>query len=105
MIKACNSHGTSLLGLSETKTALAMFKKASEVLGRLPTSAGDYATKLELRCLTYSNLAWYYFSTKQYHAALQSSQKAQSAANVSQDQRAMAAAHLSWMLCVAARLP
>jgi len=100
MIKACNSHGTSLLGLGETKTALAMFKKASEVLGRMPTSAGDYATKLELRCLTYSNLAWFYFCTKQYYPALQYAQKAQSSANVSQDQRAMAAAHLNIGCCV-----
>jgi len=80
--------------------ALQMFKKAAEVLGRMPTSAGDYATKLELRCLTYSNLAWYYFCTKDYYPALQYAQKAQSSANVSQDQRAMAAAHLNIGCCV-----
>jgi len=100
IIKQCNSQGTSLLGLGDTKAALAMFKKASEVLGRMPTSAGDYATKLELRCLTYSNLAWYYFCTKEYYPALQYAQKAQSSANVSQDQRAMAAAHLNIGCCV-----
>jgi len=100
IIKQCNSQGTSLLGLGDTKAALAMFKKASEVLGRMPTSAGDYATKLELRCLTYSNLGWYYFCTKDYYPALQYAQKAQSSANVSQDQRAMAAAHLNIGCCV-----
>jgi len=100
VVKLCNSQGSFLLGLGDTKTSLVLFKKASEVLGRMPPSAGDYATKLELRCLTYSNLAWYYFCTKEYYPALQFAQKAQSSANVSQDQRAMAAAHLNIGCCI-----
>jgi len=99
LIKTCNRYGTSVLGLGDTRTALLMFQKASEVLGAMPAQ-GDYATKLELRCLTYSNLAWFHFCTKDFVTALKYAQKSHSSANMSKDQRAMAAAHLNVGCCI-----
>jgi len=99
LIKTCNRYGTSVLGLGDTRTALLMFQKASEVLGSMPAQ-GDYATKLELRCLTYSNLAWFHFITKDFTTALRYAQKSHSSANMSKDQRAMAAAHLNVGCCI-----
>merc|ERR1712166_422800 len=99
LIKTCNRYGTSVLGLGDTRTALLMFQKSSEVLGAMPAQ-GDYATKLELRCLTYSNLAWFHFCTKDFVTALKYAQKSHSSANMSKDQRAMAAAHLNVGCCI-----
>eukprot|EP00656_Telonema_subtile_P006336 TRINITY_DN12914_c0_g1_i1.p1 TRINITY_DN12914_c0_g1~~TRINITY_DN12914_c0_g1_i1.p1 ORF type:complete len:331 (+),score=81.62 TRINITY_DN12914_c0_g1_i1:50-1042(+) len=100
LIKTCNSHGTSMLMLGDTRNSLVMFQKANEILGAVSSKGGDSDTRLELRCLTHSNLAWYYFCTKQFLEALKYAQKCQSSAHVSKDQQAVAAAHLNIGCCI-----
>jgi len=54
-----------LLGLGETCLARCVFESATEALGKL-SSQEDVDSKLELRCLNHSNLAWLHFCTKEF---------------------------------------
>lgn len=91
---SCNQGATDLVHANQLKAAWRVLTIALE-------SSTHASRASELRCLTYSNMAYVLYKQNRHNKALAYAQKAHTMANMSQDDRAVGAALLNVALCTA----